>query len=182
MATVGIPCRVLHKARRAMSAHSDTTPILLDPDTDFIRNDRWAERIMLGIAQHQLESVFAGRELDTCLGLTRSEMKMGFVLRDRFVGIESFTHVNQQMMVAGVLKVIARMRYAHVAEAEAAPESAFDRCAVLRPYEIEKGSLRGGQHDAESVSRISHVGIVTVAVRGTDILRVILPGAGPDDV
>src|SRR5450755_146168 len=31
---------------------------------------------MLGIAQHQLESVFAGRKLDTCLGLTRSEMKM----------------------------------------------------------------------------------------------------------
>src|SRR3981081_2921069 len=99
---------------------------------------------MLGIAQHQLEIVFAARELDSCLGLTRSEMKMGFVLWDRFVGIERFIHVNQQMMVAGVLKVIARMGYAHVAEAEAAPESAFDRCAVLRPHEIEKGIVLPG--------------------------------------
>ena len=49
---------------------------------------------MLGIAQHQLESVFAGRQLDTCLGLTRSEMKMGLVLWDRFVEIERFIHIN----------------------------------------------------------------------------------------
>ena len=49
---------------------------------------------MLSIAQHQLESVFAGRQLDTCLGLTRSEMKMGLVLWDRLVEIEWFIHIN----------------------------------------------------------------------------------------
>ena len=49
---------------------------------------------MLGIAQHQLERVFSGRQLDTCLGLTRSEMKMGLVLWDRFVEIERFIHIN----------------------------------------------------------------------------------------
>jgi hypothetical protein len=48
------------------------------------------------------------------------------VLWDRFVGIEWFTHINQQMVMAAVLEVIARMGYAHVAQAEAAPKSAFD--------------------------------------------------------
>ena len=49
---------------------------------------------MLSIAQYQLKSVFAGWQLDTCLGLTRSEMKMGLVLRDRLVWIEWFIHIN----------------------------------------------------------------------------------------
>ena len=93
---------------------------------------------MLGIAQHQLERVFSGRQLDTCLGLTRSEMKMGLVLRYRFVGIEWFIHINQQMMMAAVLVMIAGMRNAHVAQTKAAPESAFNGGAVLRPHEMEK--------------------------------------------
>jgi len=38
--------------------------------------------------------VLAGRQLDTRLGLTRSEMKMGLVLWDRFVEIERFIHIN----------------------------------------------------------------------------------------
>ena len=70
-----------------------TKPILLDTDRNFIRNERRVEWVMLSIAQHELESVFAGRQLDTCLGLTRSEMKMGLVLWDRLVGIEWFIHV-----------------------------------------------------------------------------------------
>jgi hypothetical protein len=87
---------------------------------------------MLGIAQHQLERVFSGRQLDTCLGLTRSEMKMGLVLRYRFVGIEWFIHINQQMMMAAVLKIVARVGDAHVPQTEAAPEPAFNYCPVLR--------------------------------------------------
>jgi len=57
---------------------------------------------MLGIAQNQLESVLAGRQLEACLGLACSEMKMGFVLWDRFVRIKWFVHVDQQMMMAAV--------------------------------------------------------------------------------
>src|SRR5437660_298414 len=99
---------------------------------------------MLGIAQDQLESVLAGRQLDTCLGLACSEMKMGLVLWDRFVRIEWFVHVNQQMMMAAVLKIVACVRDTHVAQAEATPKSAFDHGAVLRPNEIQNRILCRG--------------------------------------
>ena len=49
---------------------------------------------MLSIPQHQLESVFAGRQVYTPLGLTGSEMKMGLVLCNRLVGVEWFIHVD----------------------------------------------------------------------------------------
>ena len=34
---------------------------------------------MIGIAQHKLKRMLAGRQFDPCLGLPRSKMKMGFV-------------------------------------------------------------------------------------------------------
>src|SRR3954468_2253576 len=46
------------------------------------------------------------------------------------------------MVMAAVLEIIARMGYAHVAEAKAAPKTAFDGGAVLRPHKIENGILR----------------------------------------
>src|SRR5260370_10720884 len=48
------------------------------------------------------------------------------------------------MVMAAVFEIIARMSYAHVAQTEATPKSAFDRGAILRPHEIEKGILRRG--------------------------------------
>ena len=80
--------------------------------------------------------MFAGRQLDTSLGLARSKVQMGLVRRDRFLGIERFVDVNEQMMVAAVFEVIACMGHAHVAQAETAPECSLDRRAVLRPDEI----------------------------------------------
>src|ERR1700693_2959978 len=96
---------------------------------------------MLGIAQHQLERVFAGWQLDTCLGLTRSEMKMGLVLRDRLVWIEWFIHINEQMMVSAVLKIVARVGDTHVPQTETTPKPASNRGTVLRPNEIQNRVL-----------------------------------------
>src|ERR1019366_7322942 len=96
---------------------------------------------MLSIAQHQLESVFAGRQLDTCLGLTRSEMKMGLVLWDRLVEIERFIYINLEMRMGGVLKIIARRGDNHVRQTETTPDPASNRCAVLRPNEIQNRVL-----------------------------------------
>ena len=62
---------------------------------------------MLGITEDQLKSMLAGLKLQTSLGLTRPEMKMILVLRDRLVHIERFIHVNQQMMMTAVLKIVA---------------------------------------------------------------------------
>src|SRR5882672_10283716 len=114
-------------------------PILLDPDRDFIRNQRRVERIMLGIAEHELKGMFSGWQFDARLGLARAKMKMRLVLWNWFVGVEWFGHINQQMMMAAVLKIVARVGDTHVAQAEATPKSAFDRGAVLRPYEIQNG-------------------------------------------
>src|SRR6516225_9055695 len=91
---------------------------------------------MLGVTQDQLKSMFAGLKLDTGLGLTRAEMKMVLVLRDRLIHVERFTHVNQQMMMTAVLKIVARVGDTHVAQTETTPERSLDRSAVLRPNEI----------------------------------------------
>ena len=50
---------------------------------------------MLGVTQDQLKSMFAGLKLDTGLGLTRAEMKMVLVLRNRLVRFERFIPINQ---------------------------------------------------------------------------------------
>src|SRR5436190_2074066 len=105
-------------------------------------------------------------------------MKMGLVLWDRFVRIEWFVHVNQQMMMAAVLKIVACMRDAHVAQDEATPKSAFDDRAVLRPNEIQNRILRRGH----SMSLISNVRVVTIAVRRPRIALVVPPGSGPNDM
>ena len=49
---------------------------------------------MLGIAEHELKSMFSGWKLDTRLGLARAKMKMRLVLINRFVGVEWFIHIN----------------------------------------------------------------------------------------
>jgi len=96
---------------------------------------------MLGVAQHELKSMFSGWKFDTRLGLARAEMKMRLVLCNRFIGVEWFVHINQQMMMAAVLKIVARVSDAHVAQTEATPKSALDCGAVLRPDEVENGIL-----------------------------------------
>ena len=99
---------------------------------------------MLGIAQHQLERVLAWRQIDKCLGLTRSEMQMGLVLRDRLFDIERFSHINQHVMMAAVLEIVARMGDSHIPQAKTAPEGTLDGCAVARPDEIENRILWRG--------------------------------------
>ena len=99
---------------------------------------------MIGVTQHQLQGMLAGWKFDARLSLTGSKMEVRLVLRNRFVGIEWFIHIDQQMVLAAVLEIIARMSYAHVAQTEATPKSAFDRRAVMRPHEIEKRILWRG--------------------------------------
>jgi len=99
---------------------------------------------MLGIAQHELERMFARQQLKACLGLPCAEMKMALVLWDRLVGIEWFVHIDQQMMMAAIVKIVACMGDAHVPQTETTPEPAFDRGAVLRPDKVQNGILWRG--------------------------------------
>jgi len=48
---------------------------------------------MLRVTKHQLKCMSARRQLDTCLGLPRSKMKMVFVLRNCFIWIHRIIDV-----------------------------------------------------------------------------------------
>src|SRR5581483_7358322 len=96
---------------------------------------------MLGVAEHELERMLAGRQFKPRLGLTCAKMKVVLVLRDRLARIEWFIDVDKQMMMAAVLIVVARMGDAHVAQTKSTPEATLDDCAVLRPDKIEQGVL-----------------------------------------
>ena len=67
---------------------------------------------MASVAQHELERVLAGRKLYSRF---RPKMKVGFVLWNRFLWIDRLICINQQMMMAAVLVIIAGVRNAHVA-------------------------------------------------------------------
>src|ERR1700730_17187174 len=99
---------------------------------------------MSGVAQDQLQGMLAGWKFNSGLGLARSEVKMRLVLWNRLIGLDWLIHIDQQMMMAAVLEIIAGVSYAHIAQTEPTPESAFDRGAILRPHEIEKGILWRG--------------------------------------
>src|SRR5689334_22204935 len=52
---------------------------LPDRDSNFLGNDRWVERIVLGIAQNQLKCMLSRCQFNPRLGLTGAEMKMRLV-------------------------------------------------------------------------------------------------------
>src|SRR5262249_585092 len=91
----------------------------------------------------QLQRMPAGRQVEIGLGLTCNEMHVILVRGDRFVGIERLIHIDQQMMVATVGKIVTRVRHAHMAEPKTAPESTLDDCAVRGRDEIQKRVLCG---------------------------------------
>jgi len=83
-------------------------------DRDLVRDHRRIEGVMLGVPEHQLQRVVAGREFDTGLGLARAEMQMVLIPRDRLFDIERLVNINQQMMMAAIGIRVARMGDAHV--------------------------------------------------------------------
>ena len=58
-------------------------------------------------------------------------MKMFLVLRNRLAGIERFIYVDQQVMVAAVRKLIARVSDAHPAQSKETPERTGKGRSVL---------------------------------------------------
>jgi hypothetical protein len=94
---------------------------------------------VLGVAEHQLQRVLAGRQFNMRLSLSGAEMKMCLVLGNRFVWVKRFVYVDQQMVVTAVWGVATRLGDAHVAKAKAAPKGALYSRAVSRPDNIEKG-------------------------------------------
>lgn len=96
---------------------------------------------MLRVAKHQLKCMPARRQLDTCLGLPRSEMKMVFVLRNCLIWIHGIIDVYEQMVMPTIWKIVTGMSYTHTPQTETTPKRTFDHRAVLRPNEIERSVL-----------------------------------------
>ena len=97
---------------------------------------------MIGVAQHQLQRVFARRQFDACFCLARAEVQMGFIRSNRLVGIERFADIYEKVMMSAVLKGISGMGHPHVTQAKTTPKSSFYCRSVLRPDEIEERILR----------------------------------------
>src|SRR5262245_25512351 len=111
-------------------------------DRDLLRDERWVEWIMLGIAEHQLQRMAARREFNAPLSLACAEMKVLFVGWDRLIRIKRFITVNKEMMVSTIGVSVAGVGDAHAPEAEAAPECAPYGRTILRPYNVKIGVFR----------------------------------------
>ena len=70
---------------------------------------------MFCIAKNKLKCMQAGRQVDKRFRLSRTVMEMFLVLRNRFVGIERFIDVDEQMVMAAARKLIARVADTHPA-------------------------------------------------------------------
>src|SRR4051794_11288919 len=71
---------------------------LPDPYGDLLRHNGRLERIVPGIAQHELKRMRPGRKLEQRFGLSCPEMQMRLVLQDRLLGIDRVFDVDEQMM------------------------------------------------------------------------------------
>jgi hypothetical protein len=70
--------------------------LLLDVYRNFIRDDRRVERVVLGVAQHELKGMLTGRKFDARLGLTRSKMEMCLSWAIGSLGLRgSFTSISK---------------------------------------------------------------------------------------
>src|SRR5262245_3117844 len=112
-----------------------------DGNADLLRYDWRLEQSMLGIAEHELKRMRAGRQFEPHFGLAGAEVQVVLVLRDRLVWVERRIDIDQQMMMSGVLRRIAGSRNPHVAQPEAAPEAAFDALSLVRPDDIQIGVM-----------------------------------------
>ena len=83
-------------------------------DRDLVGDHRGIEGVVLGVSEHQLQCVVAGRELDAGLGLARAEMQVILIPWDRLFDVERLVNINQQMVMATVSIRVARMGDAHV--------------------------------------------------------------------
>lgn len=69
---------------------------------------------MVGIAENELQSVPARRQIEPALGLTAAKMHMVFIARYRLVRVERFSNINQQMVMSAVRISITGVCHPHV--------------------------------------------------------------------
>src|SRR5262245_9562460 len=127
---------------------------LLHCDRDLFRHHRWIVRDVQLIAQHELQRVLAGWELELGFGLTLAEVQAVRVVGQGLAEIGWRIDIDQQVMMTGVLKSHSGGRNTHPLEAKAHSYRARDLGTVLRTDDVDLGTLRrrcaiGGQRTVE---------------------------------
>ena len=74
------------------------------------------------VTQHKLQRVLAWRQIYTRLSLSCHKMQVLLVLRDWLIASQRLVHVDKEMMMTSVLKVIAGVANPHVAQSTPTPE------------------------------------------------------------
>lgn len=115
---------------------------------------------MVGVAEEQLKRVLAQRKVNSCFGLSRSEVQMIEVVRYRLIQRRQLG-VDQKMVVAGVGLVDARRRHAHVGKTKVNGRLRRKHGSVLHADEINpcvrwRSSPGRGVDDTDLDARRNH--------------------------
>ena len=108
-------------------------------------------RHMVRIAEEELKRVSTGGKRDRCFRLSRSEMQMIEVVRDRLVQRRQLG-VDQKVVVAGVSPVDPRRCYPHIDKAKANGRILRKNRAILQPHETELGVTRRCRTDSRNAN------------------------------
>ena len=125
---------------------------LVDRDRDPIRRHGWNMRHVPCIAQHQLQSMRTGCQLDRHLCLSAPEMAMIFVIGngqfELFRAELAFTKwgaIDQKVMIACVLLLRTCGRYTHAGKAKSHSKWRRYRRPIVKTDEVERGPLGRGR-------------------------------------
>ena len=97
---------------------------------------------MILVAEYELQRVLAGRKLDLRFGLPGAEVKVVEVVRDRLIEWRQ-RHIDEDVMMSGVLPVRTRGRDAHATQTEMNHGPGANCGAVLQINKVDQGAWRG---------------------------------------
>jgi hypothetical protein len=110
-------------------------------DSDGRGENRGNVRHMIGVAEQQLERMFARRQRDGRLRLAGAEVQMVFVVRNRFV--ERWQRlIDEQMMMPAVGRIDAGAHDRHVVQTKAHLQCDRHGSAVGRGDDVDLGVRR----------------------------------------
>src|SRR5688572_27118957 len=110
-----------------------------DRHGDFLGYQKRREGLVLGISENKLQRMLPGLKLEAGLGLPGTEMDVLPIGRNRFAGIDVLVDIDQEMVMAGVGCLVARVGDAHVAQSEPNREAATDPLSVAWIDDVENG-------------------------------------------
>src|SRR5215470_1478684 len=84
------------------------------------------------------------RQIQLGLGLPSSEVQMILISGNWLIWNARFVDIDAEMAMARIVVRVSAVRHTHVAQAEPAPEGAFDDLSVIRADNVEIGACWRG--------------------------------------